>query len=600
MADIWGTIQGNSDLIVFFLVLLGMFILFVVDRWRYDVVALMALMALTMVGIIAPEDTFSGFGHPAVITVAAVLVVSKGLQNAGLVDLIGRLVSKAGDRFVVQLAVLTTAVTVLSAFMNNIAAVAILIPVAIGLSKRSEKPVSLYLMPLAFGSLLGGLITIIGSPTNIIIGMARADFYAQPFGMFDFASVGVSISVVGLLFMIAFGWRLLPQRKNVDNGELIAKINDYITEILVPEGSGLIGKRISDVHEMSETQATILRLIRGGNIFNAPSAYKLILEGDVLVVKACTEDIEKLLGDFGLQMLESREFEDDMLKADEVQFAEVVVSRNSFVSGKTAQGLRLHHRYGVNLLAISREGQEFNVQVDSVRIKPGDLLLLQGPRETMNQSISNLNLIPLASGEISIGRPRQVLPAVTLFSLGLAAAAFNVFPIATSLVIVAVIMLILGMVPVKDMYKSIDWPIIILLGALMPLGAAFERSGGSTLIVDALLGLGSSMSPLMILAIIMVLTMVLSAIVNNAAVAILMAPVAFELAVRMGVSADPFLVAIAIGASCAFLTPIAHQSNLLVMGPGGYLFTDYWKMGLPLQVLTAVVGILAISVFWPF
>ncbi|MGE4275118.1 MAG: SLC13 family permease, partial [Candidatus Methanomethylophilaceae archaeon] len=238
-------ILSNSDLIIFFLVLLGMFFLFIVDKWRYDVVALVALLILTVAGVIAPEDTFAGFGHPAVITVAAVLVVSRGLQNAGLVDVIGKAVSKVGDNFLVQLSVLTTAVTILSAFMNNIAAVAILIPVAIGLSRKSEKPASLYLMPLAFGSLLGGLITIIGSPTNIIIGMARADYYSEPFGMFDLASVGISVTVVGLLFMLLVGWRLLPTRENAGKGELIANINDYITEIRVPEGSELIGKRVS-------------------------------------------------------------------------------------------------------------------------------------------------------------------------------------------------------------------------------------------------------------------------------------------------------------------------------------------------------------------
>jgi di/tricarboxylate transporter len=593
-------ILSNSDLIIFFLVLLAMFVLFIVDKWRYDVVALVALLILTVAGVIAPEDTFAGFGHPAVITVAAVLVVSRGLQNAGLVDVIGKAVSKVGDNFLVQLSVLTTAVTILSAFMNNIAAVAILIPVAIGLSRKSEKPASLYLMPLAFGSLLGGLITIIGSPTNIIIGMARADYYSEPFGMFDLASVGISVTVVGLLFMLLVGWRLLPTRENAGKGELIANINDYITEIRVPEGSELIGKRVSDLQDLSDNDANILKLIRNGNVYNAPSAYKLILEGDILVVKASTEDIEELVSEFQLELSDSREFEEDLLKSEEVEFAEVVVSRNSFVSGKTAQGLRLHHRYGVNLLAISREGQDFNVSVDSVRLRAGDLLLLQGPRETLHQSISDLGLIPLASGEIAIGRPRKVLLAVALFALGLAAAALNVFPIATSLTIVAVVMLLIGMVPVKDLYKSIDWPIIVLLGALMPLGAAFEQVGGSTLIVDALLNFGGSLSPLAILAILMVLTMLLSAVVNNAAVAILMAPVAFELSLRMGVSADPFLVGIAVGASCAFLTPIAHQSNRLVMGPGGYLFTDYWKLGLPLQVITAVVGMIAIMTFWPF
>lgn len=594
--DLW----GNIELIVVFFVLIGVLVLFITNRWRYDVVALLALLFLTVVGIVPAEEAFLGFAHPAVITVAAVLVLSRGLLNSGLIDLITKYINSAGDNFMVQLTVLTVSVAFLSAFMNNIGALALLLPVAIRIARKSGRPASLYLMPLAFGSLLGGLITLIGTPPNIIIAMARAESGSSPFVMFDFAPVGLSVCVAGLIFILLIGWRLMPKREDSGAGELIAQIKDYITEIIVPEGSSLVGKHISDIADTSDSDVSILTLIRGENRYNAPSPYKMILENDIFIVKGGTESIKTLLDDFGLILAESREFSEEEIHPDEVEMAEVVVSNDSFMIGKTVQGLRLRTRYGMNLLAISRQGRDILGRTDSTRLRNGDLLLVQGSKETLSQSISQLGLLPLASGEIALGKPKRILLALFIFGLGLSAAAFNLLPIAVSLMTAALVMVMIGMVPVKELYKSIDWPIIVLLGAMIPVGGALEAVGGSALIAETLLNAGSLMTPHLAVAIILIATMFLSDIVNNAAVAVLMAPIAIKIALGMGVSADPFLMAVALGASCAFLTPIGHQSNALVMGPGGYRFTDYWRMGLPLEAVIVLVGLPSIFLFWPF
>ena len=590
----------NLDLVLVLVVLAGVLILFAWNKWRYDIVALIALMVLTLAGIIDPNEAFMGFAHPAVITVAAVLVVTRGLIHSGLIDVVIKLVSRVGDVFIVQLSALMFTVVVLSAFINNIGAMALLLPIAIKMARKAGRSPALYLMPIAFGSLLGGLITMIGTPPNIIIALARAENGAQPFGMFDFAPVGIMTATAGLLFVVLLGWRLIPQRQDSLAGKMIAHINDYITELRVPKGSALVGRPVKDIAKMTDSEVVILELVRRKESFKAPSAFKVINTSDILVVKGCTENIKILINDLGLELTEKKDFKDGLDSADEVDMAEVVVAQNSLMKGKTVRELKLHDLHGLNLLAISRQGRHIQGKLDSTRIREGDMLLVRGPKETISPTIANLGLIPLASGDISLGRPQRIYPALAIFSIGIIAAALNVLPIAVALMSVAVVMLITNLIPIKDLYTSIDWPIIILLGAMIPVGGAFDKVGGTTLIANFILNFGPIMTPHLAVLIILLVSMILSDILNNAAVAVLMAPLAIEIANKMAVSADPMLMAVAIGASCAFLTPIGHQSNALVMGPGGYRFTDYWPMGLPVQIIIILVAVPSIFLVWPF
>ncbi len=590
----------NLDLILVLVVLVGVLVLFAWNKWRYDIVALIALMILTLAGIIDPDEAFMGFAHPAVITVAAVLVVTRGLLHSGLIDVVIKMISRVGDVFLVQLSALMLTVVVLSAFINNIGAMALMLPIAIKMARKAGRSPALYLMPIAFGSLLGGLITMIGTPPNIIIALARAENGTQPFGMFDFAPVGIMTATAGLLFIVLLGWRLIPQRQDSEAGKMIAQIKDYITELRVPKNSALVGRPVKDIAKMTDSEVVILELVRRKESFKAPSAFKVIKTSDILVVKGCTDNIKILIDDLGLELTEKRDFDNGLRSADEVDMAEVVVSQNSLMRGKTVRELKLHDLHGLNLLAISRQGRHIQGRLDSTRIQEGDMLLVRGPKETIFSSITNLGLIPLASGDISLGRQRRIYPALAIFSIGIIAAAFNILPIAVALMSVAVVMLITNLIPIKDLYTSIDWPIIILLGAMIPVGAAFGKVGGTSLIANFILDFGPVMTPHLAVVIILIASMLLSDILNNAAVAVLMAPLAIEIANKMAVSADPMLMAVAIGASCAFLTPIGHQSNALVMGPGGYRFTDYWPMGLPVQIIIIIVAVPSIFFVWPF
>ena len=579
-------------------ILFIMLVLFVTGRIRYDLVAVLGLVAVTLVGAVSPEEAFSGFGHPAVITVAAVLIISRGLLNSGLVDGIVRLVSGVGDNLLAQIAVLTTLVAICSAFINNVGALALFMPVALRISSRSGTPASALLMPLAFGSLLGGLTTLIGTPPNIIIATFRTEAALEPFRMFDFAPVGGLVALAGLAFLILLGWRLVPRRRSSPSSEDLFEIGEYLTELSVPEDSPLAGKPLGEM-ENADHDINILAIIRGDRRLPAPSPRRLLREGDILVVRADTDGLKHLTEEQGFAMAEAGELDAESLGSDEVVVIEVVVSPSSRSEGKTAKGLNLRRRYGVNLLGISREGSGLRGRLNTARLRPGDVLLLQGGRDLLPEILPELGFLPLAPRDLRFGTPRRLLLGGGIFAVALVAAALGLVPSGIALVAAALIMTLGGLIAPRELYESVDWSIIVLLGAMIPVSAALENTGGADLIADSLLAVSAGAPPPITLTILLVGTMFLSDLVNNAAATVLVAPIALGVAAGMGASPDPFLMAVAVGASCAFLTPIGHQSNTLVMGPGGYRFGDYWRMGLPLEVIIVLVAIPALLWIWP-
>jgi di/tricarboxylate transporter len=589
----------DPQLIVFGTLFVAL-VLFVTGRPRYDVVALLALMTVTITGIIPQEDAFNGFGHPAVITVAAVLVISRALLNAGVVDLIARQMKNAGENITVQLGVLLMVATVSSAFMNNVGALALLMPVAIHMARKSERSASIYLMPLAFGSLLGGLTTLIGTPPNIIIANFRPETGAPPFRMFDFAPVGLGIAVAGGLFITLIGWRLVPQRKGESSRANMFEIEDYLTELRVPEDSELVGKLLRDIKSVADADAVVLTLIRNGRQLPAPSSFEIIRASDILIVEADSDDLKELINAAQLELVGSKEEDEEKeLSSDEISTVEAVITPASMMIDRTAHGMNLRWRHGVSLLAVARQGERVKQRLGRIRFRPGDVLLLHGRTETLQDALPVLGCLPLAEREFQFGRPRRLLMAVGLFGLGLITVTTGMLSIQIALIGVVILMLVAGLLSLKEAYESIDWSVIVLLGAMIPVGQALEITGGAQSIADALLVLGGQLSPVATLTLLLVGTMFLSDLVNNAAAAVLMAPIAISVANGLGAAADPFLMAVAVGASCAFLTPIGHQSNTLVMGPGGYRFGDYWRMGLPLEVIIVVVGIPLILLVWP-
>ncbi|MBI4202486.1 MAG: anion permease [Chloroflexi bacterium] len=580
-------------------VLIGALVLFVWGRWRYDLVAGMALLTLVIVGVIKAEDAFSGFGEPAVITVAAVLVISRGLQNAGLVDMVSRWVMAPAGHTIVQIGVLTLVAAFLSAFMNNIGALAFLMPVAVRISARNNIPLSHLLMPLSFASLLGGMTTLIGTPPNILIANFRAQNGGEAFGMFAFAPVGVAVALAGLVFVSLIGWRLIPMRRRQASAQERFHMEEYITEVRVPEDSEWGGKTVQEVEAAVEGEVQVLALVRGQERVPVFSSYGSVRPQDVLLMKAGPETLEQFLEKTKMELAASKELGVESLESDSVGLVEAVVMPDSLMIGRTAVDLRLRAWYGVNLLAVARKGAVLRERLGRIRFQASDILLFQGRTETLPETLASLGCLPLSERELRLGQPRRVAQAVGVFAAAIALAASGVLSAPVALVLAAAVMLLLRVLTLREAYASIDWPIIVLLGALIPVGRALQDTGGAQLIAEGILRMGTGLPPEAALVIVLIAAMVLSDVLNNAATAVLMAPIALGVASGLEVSADPFLMAVAVGASCAFLSPVGHQSNMLVMGPGGYRFGDYWRMGLPLEVIVVAVALPVLLVVWP-
>jgi di/tricarboxylate transporter len=613
----------TGEQLIVFGVLAATLVLFVWNRWRYDLVALAALLACALTGVVPADEVFAGIGHPAVISVAAVLVLSRGLLNAGVVDSVARRLMQVGERPWAQVAALTGIVALSSGFMNNVGALALFMPVAIWMSRQSGRSPSYLLMPLAFGSLLGGTLTLIGTPPNLIIAGYRAEAGEAPFGMFAFLPVGAAVTVAGVLFIALLGWRLVPRRQEQEgNGDLF-EISAYLTEVRVPEGCKYAGRTVHALINAvkDEADVQVIALVRGDERQRMPSTYEVLREGDILLVEADSDSLKALLDVTGVELAaevdEQEEKAHDERQATEqaveqekaekkhksrhgeLTLAEAIVSPGSMLVGTSASGLDLRERHGVNVLAVARQGQRLRQRLGQIRFSAGDILLLQAREDALQSSLNSLGCLPLASRGLSITTPRNVMLASAIFAITLASIAFGLLPAATALVTGVLVMILVGLIPLGRIYESIDMPVIVLVAAMLPVGQALETTGGSQLIAEALLELGQSLPAAATLALLMVAVMLISNVVNNAAAAVLAAPVAISLARGMDVSVDPFLMAVAIGASCAFLTPIGHQSNTLVMAPGGYRFGDYWRLGLPLSILVVLCAVPAILWIWP-
>ena len=583
-----------------FIILILTLVLFATDWVRYDIVALLSLLAVVITGLIPTGRAFSGFSNSAVITVAAVLVLSQGLQNSGLVESVGKQLVRVKGGIMVQVGLLTSLVALLSIFINNVGAVALLLPVTLYIAREKEIPASALLMPLAFGAHFGGMITLIGTPTNLIVSSFREQSIGQPFQMFDFAPVGIGITIASLLFIITIGWRLIPKRKSQTSVRELFDIQDYVTEVELTKESKLVGERLSEIGKYTENGVNILSLVRNKEKRMAPAPQTKFNEGDILIVQCGTKELEDLVSNANLKLVGSKDIEREDLVTEEMTLVEAVIAANSPLVNNSAFSVDLRRRHGVNLLAVFRQGSQLRTRLDRIRFREGDVLLLQGHPQTTSEALSVLACLPLAERDLRIGKPKQIILSVLIFVTAVVLAAMNVFSVAVAFVAGAVAMVLANQVSLREAYESINWPILILLGAMIPVGEALETTGGAQLIADFILRYGAQMAPALILGIIMIVTMFLSDIVNNAAAVVLMAPIGISLAQSLGGSVDTLLMGIVIASSCAFLTPIGHQSNTLVLGPGGYKFGDYWRMGLLIEIIVVIVGVPLILNFWPF
>lgn len=606
---------------IILLILLATIIMFMWGRWRHDMVALGALLACVLAGLLAPELAFSGFAHPAVITVACVLVLSRGLFSSGAVDVLVRytLPSNAGPVF--SLVALTGLGAFLSSFMNNVGAMALLMPIAIQLARRLDMPPGRFLMPLAFGTILGGMTTLIGTPPNLIVSSFRVREGVDGFGMFDFTPIGLSVSVIGIVFLALIGWRLVPARKKQAEDDF--ETGAYFTEVRVPEKSKANGMTLGEIESaLAETGAQIIALVRNEFRINAPNPNRKVMADDILVIEADVNALTDVLSSLGLKLeeqgsstpeeekirnsnateKEKKEDEDDKDKSsasDDIVLKELVVRTESTIAGRSASDLNLRTRYRLNLLAISREGQQIRARLRTLKLKPGDVLLMQGSADVLAEFASETGCLPLAKRELRLPDKRKALTASGIMLAAIALAALGILPVAISFALGVLASMAVMTVPPKDVYNAIDWPVIILLGALIPVAGVMEATGTADLIAQTLLDYLAGDNAILALILVLIITMFLSDLMNNAATAAVMCPIALGVASMLGVNPDTFLMAVAIGASCAFLTPIGHQNNTLILGPGGFRFGDYWRMGLPLEILVVAVSVPLLLVVWP-
>lgn len=590
----------SADQIFLFVILGVVMAMLVWGRLRYDLVAFVALLAAVIVGVVPSAEAFGGFGHPATIVIAMVLVVSRGLSNAGVVDLLARTVSGWARSLTSHVMVMAGLAGALSAVMNNVGALALLMPVDLKAAQKAKRAASLTLMPLSFASILGGLVTLIGTPPNIIIAAYREQAVGAPFSMFDFAPVGAVTAIAGILFVAFVGWRLIPKDRGAATGAKGFELEGYISEGRVSKDSPIIDKKVRELDALAaEHEIDIVGLVRRGKRMPGMARHTEIREHDLLVMEGGPQDIEEAMRALGLEHAVITQDKTNLLSSEDVVVAEVVVAPGANIAGRSAASVGLKQRRGVHLLGLSRNGRRFRDRLRNVKLRAGDVLLLQGNANELPEVVKWLGCLPLAERGVKVGQQRSALLASGLFAAAIAAASFGLVALPVALSATAAAMVLLRIVPLRDVYTCIEWPVIVLIGSMIPIGAALESTGCTQLIVDGLLNVTEGYSPVVVLVLLMGVTMTLSDVMNNTATAVVVAPIAVAVATRLNVSPDPFLMGAAISASCAFLTPIGHKNNTLILGPGGYHFGDYWRMGLPLELIVLAVSVPMILWVWP-
>lgn len=579
-------------------VIAAMMAAFVWGRWRYDLVAAGTLLVGLAVGIVPFEAAFSGFSDDIVIIVGSALLVSAGVARSGIMQLaISRYAPNLAD-VRAQIILLVVMVTVLSAFVKNIGALAIMIPIAFQFAQRSSVSPSTFLMPMAFGSLLGGLMTQIGTSPNIVVSRVREDITGTAFTMFDFTPVGAALAAVGTVFLVMF-YRLVPQRTRERSSlqEAIA-IQNYLTEAQVTETSAVAGKTIADLLKLAGGEAVVTSIMRSKGMRLAPLPDAKLKPGDILLIEGDPEALDRLVARGSLSVAGDRAGEAGV-KPSEAIGIEAVVGENSSLIGWSAKELALYDRFGINLLAVSRRGQRLSQRLGEIVLRIGDVVVLRGSDRNLPEFLRDFGLLPLAERPILLGTARRGIVPVGILVLAMGSTALGLLPVPVAFFAAAVAMVMFNVIPLRDVYGAIDGPILVMLAALIPVSDSLRGTGATDVISGWLAEAGTALPGYGALALILVVAMAITPFLNNAATVLVMAPIAAGFAEGLGYRPEAFLMAVAIGAGCDFLTPIGHQCNTLVMGPGGYRFTDYPRLGLPLSALVILCAVPLLMLVWP-
>jgi di/tricarboxylate transporter len=571
-------------------------LLFIWGRLRYDLIALGSVLTGVLIGVVPAANAFDGFKSDVVVIIAAALVVSAAFERSGVVEVLLRPLLSRANTEQTQVPALATATALLSMASKNVGALAILMPVAQQLSRRTGTPVSRLLMPMSFASLLGGLVTLVGTSTNIIVSQVREQTLGKPFGMYDFAPVGLGLTALGLVFL-AFAYRILPKDRPAQTPLSQALANQsYVTEAVIPDDWAGGPKRVAEVRDASGG-AKVTAILRGENKRLEPHANTLVKAGDVLQLEGEADALHKLIADLGWAPHRA----DRPLERgkEEVRSVEAVVSGDSMLTGRSVTRVDLQGRFNVKLLAVARSGRRVNQRLRTAPIRAGDILVLRGSETDLSKALTELGALPLADRSVQLGSRRPlILPAVIL-AAAMVCVAIKLLPVAIAFMIAAVMMVVTRAISMREAYASLDGTVLVLIAALTPVSEALQKSGGADIIAANLSLALLHAPPLAVLGLMMLAAMACAPFMHNAPTVLILAPVAIGVAHHLKLAPDPLLMAVATGAACDFLTPVGHQCNTLVLGPGGYRFSDYTKLGAPLSVLVVVVGTLLISVFWP-
>jgi di/tricarboxylate transporter len=591
-----GLTPQQAAAIAIVVIMLG---IFVWDRWRYDVVAMGALLAAVVVGIVPQDKAFVGFSDQVIVVMASVLVVSKAVARSGVLDRLVRRLMKGVDSPSAQIGMLSMSVGLLSAFVKNVGTLGIFMPIAIQIARRSKQSPSIYLMPLAFASLIGGTITQIGTSPNLLISTVREDLVGEGFSVFDYAWVGLPLTLVCVAYL-AFGWRILPRdRQGTRAADERFSIEDYTTELVVGAGSPLVGKTVGDLEHAGTGDAVVVAVMREGGHNYIPNPNWPLFAGDIVTVQAEPATIKELVEEVGLDMAHARELARANSDRDELSSVEVIVTADSPIVGQTPRSLKLRQRYDVNLLAVSRAGSHRAVRLQSHTFAVGDVIVLQGWEKGMQQTLADLGLLPLADRSLGLGRPTRGLVALAVLAVAMILITFKLVTVAVGFFAAAAIVMITKQIPLKDGYDAIEGPVIVLLACLIPIAHSLQDTGVTDLIGQQLASIGAQVPGYLAVGMMLGVAMLLTPLLNNAAAVLMLGPVAGVVAKSLNYNPDAFLMAVALGCACDFLTPIGHQNNLLVMGPGGYRFNDYWRLGAPLSLIVLLLGTPLLMFFWP-
>lgn len=594
----------TADQITLFIIFAIVMVLMLWGKWRYDIVAFAGLIAGVLTGIVPAAQAFSGFANPATMTVALILVVTAGLQRAGVVAMLTRLLSGAKRSVPLHVAIMGGVGAFISGFMNNVAALAILMPIDIQTARKAGRSPALTLMPLAFATILGGMTTLIGTPPNLLVSQFREAETGEGFKMFDFLPVGGAVAIAGVAFIALIGWRLIPRRDAEKSSDSREALRDYVAQLVLPESGGAVGKSLGEVVDAA-SNVTILAVERGGTRYYRTSRMIVLHAGDRLIIEASPDAMEEFRTDLGLAYPETREGEAEgdsrraRLDAGGRVLVEAVVPQRSRLIGRRGDRLFRGHEVDGMLLGILREGLTLREKLNTKRIRHGDVLLLLLPEDSVAAALDPRDLMALEGSATQVTKEHRLWAALLIFAGAIALTSMGVLTMPIALSVVLLLFVLGKVLSPEELYDHIDWPIIVLLGAMIPLGMALETTGGSALIASGLERLTSGYPPWVALSLLMIATMFMSDVLNNNATTILAAPVSIDLANQIGVNPDPFLMGVAVAASCAFLTPIGHQNNTLILGPGGYRFGDYWRLGLPLEIIVMLVSVPLLLIFFP-